>query len=65
MPPGIAIAFEDGPERGRHGHAAFGIDLVGEGGDKAIHPLRSSLAATLRHRQIPIIRRAIMGLHGI
>ena len=51
--PGIAVAFEDGAERGRHGHPPLGIDLVGEGGDKAIHPLRSSLAATLRHRQDP------------
>ena len=64
-PAGIAIAFEDGPEGGRDRHARLGIDLVGEGGDKAIHPLRSSLAATLRHRQDPIIRRAVLGLHGI
>src|SRR5262245_22752020 len=66
--PGIAIALEHGSEWGRDRHARLGIDLVGEGGDKAVHPLRSSLAGTLRHLQQPRYGAGLlwdcMGLHG-
>src|SRR5258706_12917732 len=51
---GVAVALEDGAERGRDGHAALGVNLVRECRDKAVHPqLETSADAQLPSPEPP------------
>src|SRR5689334_13988422 len=47
---GVAVALKHGTERSRDRDASLDVDFVGEGGDKAIHPLLEP-RSTLRHRR--------------